>query len=186
MLNELCHWSPRHVEEIFENLLAERLPLAPQVDGPVEYIKPPLYLLRQSASEGKALCVNQCGDWSLQSSGYSAISHVWSEGLIATEEGFSRVQLDRLFKTLNQSGLQPQYLWIDTIALPAPGPDLSVEQKELKIQIINTLADVYDHAEVFICMDALLLRTMSTNCNKRPLMHKRPSWLDSPPYRSEH
>ncbi len=38
-------------------------------------------MMEQSARDESALCVNEKGEWSLRSSGYIALSHVWIEGL---------------------------------------------------------------------------------------------------------
>src|SRR5947207_11205978 len=131
-LNELRNWSIEAINAIFTQLSPELYPFAMSIQenndtgsptiGISQWIKPPLALLRRSATERAALCINASGEWSIRASGYMTISHVWKEGLQATEEGFSRLQLIRVFEALARVGLEPEFLWLDVLAIPTSGP----------------------------------------------------------------
>jgi len=168
--NELQYWSLPSIDSIFRQveLPAEYPPLAlrPSDDRDISLftlfsfqprnLRAPTHLVRRSATERNALCVNAAGQWSLRSSGYIALSHVWKEGIRGGPEGFNRFQLSRIIETLKKAGLEMEWLWIDVLAIPSGSG--SADDDELKVTIINNLADIYKQADAVLILDALLLR----------------------------
>jgi len=71
-------------------------------------------------------------------------------------EGFNRFQLSRIIETLKKAGLEMEWLWIDVLAIPSDCG--SADDDELKVTIINNLADIYKQADAVLILDALLLR----------------------------
>lgn len=181
-LNELRNWEPRMIANILSKLSHPPcLPLARQEKdlevnlleflsakvGKSLWVKPPENLVRRSAAEGKALCVNSQGRWSLRESGYVSVSHVWIEGIQADEHdrGIRRRQFERIFKTVARAGIGIEWIWLDVLALPNPPGKggMKPEKKKLKTAIINNLANIYSHADAVVVLDALLLRLPSVD-----------------------
>ena len=124
-----------------------------------KWIKAPRSLMEQAVKEDKALCLNVRGQWSLRSTGYMAISHVWSEGIQSDPEGrgFQQKQLTRIFEVIKKTNAE--WIWMDVLAIPAGGgPTSTLKDEILKIDIINTMATVYSKADAVIILDALTLQ----------------------------
>lgn len=124
-----------------------------------KWIKAPRHLMEQAVKEDKALCLNAHGKWSLRSTGYMALSHVWSEGIQSDPDGhgFQQKQLARIFEVITRTGAE--WIWMDVLAIPGEGGSTSTLKDEmLKIDIINTMANVYSKADAVIVLDALVLQ----------------------------
>ncbi len=123
------------------------------------WIKAPRDLMEQAVQEDKALCLNAQGQWSLRSTGYMALSHVWIEGIQSDPDGrgFQQKQLARIFEVIKRTGAE--WIWMDVLAIPGGGgPTSTLKDEMLKIEIINTMASVYSKADAVIVLDALVLQ----------------------------
>lgn len=128
-------------------------------ERPPKWIKAPRNLMEQAVKEDKALCLNVQGQWSLRSTGYMALSHVWIEGIQSDPDGrgFQQRQLARIFEVIKKTGAE--WIWMDVLAIPGGGGSTSTLKDEmLKIDIINTMATVYSRADAVIILDALVLQ----------------------------
>jgi len=124
-----------------------------------KWIKAPRKLMEQAVEEDKALCLNAAGQWSLRTTGYMALSHVWIEGIQSDPDGrgFQQKQLSRIFEVIKKTGAE--WIWMDVLAIPGGGgPTLTIKDELLKINIINTMAIVYSKADAVIILDALVLQ----------------------------
>ena len=132
---------------------------------PPEWVSPPRAMMKQSAHEESALCINAHGEWSLRSSGYVALSHVWTEGLQQDKfhQGLSRLKVDAIFSLLRSRAVNATWVWTDTLAIPSGGdPETtSLEDDMLKIDIINAMSQIYSHADAVLIIDALVLQLHS-------------------------
>ncbi|KAK6218861.1 monocarboxylate transporter [Colletotrichum tabaci] len=177
-LNELRGWSTSAVESVLSKIKRPCIghcPLnytSPDSDEtsigrrlgswlPSAWVRPPLGLVRQAVDERKALCVNRRFQWSLCGDGYFAVSHVWGEGIRADPNGrgLARQHLTRVFDALASTGAE--WIWLDVLAVPNADPEglnLSPEEKELQVKVINTLPQVYEGATAVIVFDALVLQ----------------------------
>ncbi|KAJ0164404.1 hypothetical protein CTA2_1061 [Colletotrichum tanaceti] len=179
-LNELRGWSASAVESVLSKIKRPRIghcPLSYASPGPDEsetsigrylgswlpsaWVRPPLGLVRQAVEERKALCVNKRFQWGLCGDGYFAVSHVWGEGIRADPQGrgLARQHLTRVFEALASTGAE--WIWLDVLAVPnadQEGLNLSPEEKELQVKVINTLPQVYQGATAVVVLDALVLQ----------------------------
>ncbi|KAK1960882.1 monocarboxylate transporter [Colletotrichum sublineola] len=177
-LNELREWSPSTVEKILAKVQRPCIGHCPLRDTnsdtdetfikqrfgnwlPPAWARPPLDIVRRAVAEKKALCVNRRFQWKLCSSDYFAVSHVWGEGIRADHKGrgLTRQHLTRIFDALAITGAE--WIWLDVLAVPNADPEgknLSQEEKDLQVDVINTLPQVYEGATAVIVFDALVLQ----------------------------
>ncbi|KAL8832631.1 MAG: hypothetical protein Q9191_000147 [Dirinaria sp. TL-2023a] len=189
-MNEVRQWTPDELSNVlskvagmkenlkiiddalsFDSLLASlrKVALEPTLSSMISqarqgcYVKAPLELMQASVMQKAALCVNREGEWSLRKDGYMALSHVWEEGIQADPQnlGLPRYILDQIFKIIEPVGAT--WLWLDGLAIAGGNRTLSSGEEALKIDIINTLASVYERAEAVIVFDAIVLRLHSTD-----------------------
>ena len=134
----------------------------PAQDEPAKWVCPPRTMMEQSAREETALCVNVHGQWSLRTSGYVALSHVWIEGLQRDKvhQGLSNQKVDSIFALLQSRAIDAAWIWTDALAIPSGGdPETSaLEDDMLTIDIINAMPQIYSHADVVLIIDALVLQ----------------------------
>ena len=124
------------------------------------WVKPELELVRQAVLTGAALCVNRDGEFSLRTEGYQALSHTWSEGLSAdpANRGLARWQLQKLFSLIpsEECGGAPNWLWIDSLAIPN-GANKTAEEQRLNRECVNMMFDIYTRADGVLVLDAMML-----------------------------
>lgn len=170
--NELCYWTEKELDEIFNNLhhLPENVPLdklvsfVARADPAPVFIKPSLESIEQSASKLGALCVNRQGEFSINpAEGFAALSHVWSQGLGADDDnrGLDASLLQQVFDKVEPLGVQ--WIWTDSLAIPGGKRALNLIEEELKGALINAMADIYRQAKFVVVLDALCLRLNSTD-----------------------
>lgn len=90
------------------NSRSERWMSAPTPNLPTQWISPPRAMIERSARDGTALCINEHGQWSLRTSGYVALSHVWIEGLQRDKDfnGVSNQKVKAIFALLRSRSVQ--------------------------------------------------------------------------------
>ncbi|KAL8917111.1 MAG: hypothetical protein Q9208_008150 [Pyrenodesmia sp. 3 TL-2023] len=128
------------------------------------WISPPRELMHRSAQEQAALCVNAQGKWSLRTSGYIALSHVWIEGLQRDNEhnGLLGEKFRAIFVLLKHRHIEAEWIWTDVLVIPGGDPAKASSADEmLTTDIINTLPLIYSRADAVIIVDALLLQLHS-------------------------
>lgn len=134
----------------------------PAQDEPLKWVCPPRTMMEQSAREETALCINVHGQWSLRTSGYVALSHVWIEGLQRDKihQGLSSQKVDSIFALLQSRAIDAAWIWTDALAIPSGGdPETSaLEDDMLTIDIINAMPQIYSHADAVLIIDALVLQ----------------------------
>jgi hypothetical protein len=177
-MNEVMGWPVEEVEDILQKIKRPKYdycPLKAESPDPDEsfvrryvnwmlpsaWVKPPLELIRRSVREKLILCVNKSFQWKLLNGNYMAVSHVWAEGIRADSKGrgLTREHLSRIFEHIAKTGAE--WIWLDVLSVPNADPEgknLTQEEKDLQIDVINTLPDVYSKAEAVIVLDALLLQ----------------------------
>ena len=128
------------------------------------WIKAPHELVKQSAAEHKALCINAKGKFSLRENDYFAVSHVWIEGIQGNQmnKGVSSTVINHIFKSVS-SVPDVEWLWLDVLAIPSGHDTLSAAQEIEKIDIINSLGSIYEKAKAIIIFDALVKHLDSTD-----------------------
>ena len=164
---ELTAWTPSLLSHYLDKI--PRLPdVADTVKRPnflqhQHWIKPPDGLIKKAAEEKLALCINASGEWRLMRSGYAAMSHVWEEGLYADprNRGLPRSVIDQLFFKLRP--LKVKWIWLDSLAIPGGGRDLTLEETFVKVKLINNMYSIYSNARLVVIMDALLLQLQTRN-----------------------
>lgn len=126
-----------------------------------KWIKPPWELMQQSARETKALCINARGEFALLDEGFFAISHAGIEGLYEDESnrGLPLSVIDQLLKLTKP--LNAQWLWIDSLSIPAGRRDLNVAEERLKNELINMMTNIYGNATGVIVLDAMVMNMLS-------------------------
>jgi ankyrin repeat protein len=126
-----------------------------------KWVKPKWDLMQQSAREEKALCVNMKGEFALLDDGFFAISHAGIEGLFedVNNRGLPLSVIDQLF-TLTKP-LNAQWLWIDSLSIPAGRRDLNVAEERLKNELINMMTKIYGSATSVIVLDAMVMNMLS-------------------------
>jgi ankyrin repeat protein len=130
-------------------------------ENPTTWVSPPREMMEKSVREEVALCVNAAGQWSLRTSGYVALSHVWIEGLQRNRihDGLEQTKVARIFKTLKRVNIDAEWIWTDVLAIPAGGDiTTNVEDEMLTTDIINMLPSIYAKADSVIVLDALTLQ----------------------------
>ena len=130
-------------------------------DTKVKWISPSRPMMKASVCDGAALCINRNGEWSLRTSGYVALSHVWIEGLQCDKEhdGLEQEKVEAIFSLLESSQVKAGWVWTDVLAIPAGGqPTTNPGDEELTIDIINNLPQIYARADAVIIIDALVLQ----------------------------
>lgn len=135
-------------------------------DQDSRWISPPQELMHRSVQEQAALCVNAKGKWSLKTSGYVALSHVWIEGLQRDNEhsGLLDEKFRAIFALLNDRHIKAEWVWTDVLVIPGSNPaKASPADEMLTINIINTLPLIYSNADSVIIIDALVLQLHSSN-----------------------
>ena len=136
----------------------------PHQDAQLKWISPPRTLMKQAAQNEMALCINEQGKWSLRTSDYVALSHVWIEGLQRdkTHDGLSSQKINGIFTLLRSRSVQTKWVWTDVLVIPAGGDASSSREDEtIILDIINTLPQIYSRADAVIIVDALLLQLHS-------------------------
>ncbi|KAL8958135.1 MAG: hypothetical protein Q9193_004747 [Seirophora villosa] len=130
------------------------------------WMSPPRELMHRSVQEQAALCVNAKGEWSLRTSGYVALSHVWIEGLQRDNEhnGLPGEKFRAIFALLDSHHIEAHWVWTDVLVIPGGDPAKASSADEmLTIDIINTLPFIYSNADSVIIFDALVLQLHSEN-----------------------
>ena len=134
----------------------------PAQHEPSKWISPPRAIMKQSAQEETALCINVDGQWSLRTSGYVALSHVWIEGLQRDKvhQGLSEQKVNSIFALLQSRAIDATWIWTDALAIPSCGdPETSaLEDDMLTIDIINAMPQIYSRADAVLIIDALVLQ----------------------------
>ena len=134
---------------------------------PSKWVSPPRAMMQQAAQEETALCVNVYGQWSLRTSGYVALSHVWIEGLQRDKvhQGLSTQKVDSIFALLQSRAIDAEWIWTDALAIPSGGdPEISaLEDDMLTIDVINAMPKIYSHADAVVIIDALVLQLHTQN-----------------------
>lgn len=127
------------------------------------WLKPPAELLKGSADEGLALCFNSTGDWDLRDNDYFAISHVWEEGIQADplNRGIPLPHVQQIIARIRQTGAE--WIWLDGLAIPGSSRSLTLAEEEIKIAVINNLANIYSRARAVIIFDAQVMQLRSTD-----------------------
>ena len=125
---------------------------------PSYWIKAPEAMITASARDKMALCVNEKGEWMTRSKGYGALSHVWSEGTHGDSEnrGVPRHIIQQIFHRISQLGVE--WIWMDSLAIPGGSRALSVHEEKIKVDLINSMASIYENADMVIVLDALVMR----------------------------
>jgi len=130
-------------------------------DTDVKWVSPPRVMMKQAARDELALCVNEAGEWSLRTSGYVALSHVWIEGLQRNNihDGVEHVKFKAIFDLFKAKQIKAEWVWGDVLAIPAGGlPTTAIEDEMLTIDTINQLPNIYSRADAVIIIDALVLQ----------------------------
>lgn len=131
-----------------------------------KWVSPSRDLMQRSIDEQKALCYNATGEWSLRSTDYVALSHVWAEGLQRdnAHDGVPKAKLDLLFDVLKKRGIDAEWIWTDILAIPGGNdPTTSIENELLKINHINIMPTIYSNADAVVILDALVLQLHAEN-----------------------
>ena len=146
---------------------------ASSLDWIFTFVKAPLPLIRQSAEQYAALCVNKLGKFQVRRSGYAVMSHVWGEtcgwntptswGPVEPElrkKGIIYRHFRRFFDRCDA-----EWLWVDILAMPELFDDMTAAEKTqtegLRTGVINSLRNIYMRADKVVCLDSLLLRLHS-------------------------
>lgn len=135
------------------------------------FISSPMDMLRQAAQAKMAVCVNTWGQFSIRSSGYAAISHVWfetmglefhDEKVKQDERGLNYMHFSRIISKAAASSTC-KWFWLDLLAVPqiAGNEDEVSMLRELKTDVVNSLINVYRNADTVIILDALTLQLSS-------------------------
>lgn len=177
--NELAYWGEDELDDVFRSLnaspveiqgglLSFTVPSATLDEEQVgTFVKPTIDDIKRSVDAGGALCVNKSGDFCVSPpSGYSALSHVWSQGIGADDNnrGLRRCLLDQVFEKLRPLGVE--WIWTDTLAIPGGRRKLSALEEQLKGSLINSMPRVYQNAKNVVIFDALNLRLHSVDALK--------------------
>ncbi|KAL8716775.1 MAG: hypothetical protein Q9225_005928 [Loekoesia sp. 1 TL-2023] len=128
------------------------------------WVSPPREMMHQSVKEQAALCVNAKAQWSLRTSGYVALSHVWIEGLQRDSDhnGLPGQKFRAIFALLKDRKIEAEWVWTDVLVIPGEDPAKTSSADEmLTIDIINTLPLIYSRADAVIIIDALVLQLRS-------------------------
>lgn len=136
-------------------------------DEPCTWISPPRAMVEQSARGETALCINAEGEWSLRTSGYVALSHVWIEGLQqdTVHQALTNQKVDSMFTLLQSRAINAAWIWTDTLAIPSGGDTETGALKDemLKTDIINAMPQIYSRADAVLIIDALVLQLHPQN-----------------------
>jgi hypothetical protein len=174
--NELCYWEESEVHQVFAKLDTtpstikrglrsfEETTSATKVPLPdTELLKPDVKLMLESVEKRAALCVNEAGKFSLRDTDYVAMSHVWIEGVGADldNRGLPRRLIKSIFDQIRS--MDVEWIWLDSLAIPGGVEALSLHEEELKVSLINCLADIYRKAKSVVILDALVLRLRSVD-----------------------
>ncbi|KAK0515302.1 hypothetical protein JMJ35_002681 [Cladonia borealis] len=133
------------------------LPSLFESDSP--WLSPPRSLVLQAAQEKAALCINAGMEWSIRRSDYVALSHVWSEGLQQDKQrkAVQGNKIDLVFKTLIKANIRTEWIWTDVLSIPGGGgPTDNLDDDLLKMNIINSMPEIYANAEAVVIFDALV------------------------------
>lgn len=175
--NELAYWLENELDEVFDSLNASPAELqrgllsftvpaeASELDDDVDtFVKPTIKDIEESVEVGGALCVNESGAFCVDPpGGYTALSHVWSQGIGADNEnrGLRKCLLDQVFEKLRP--LNITWIWTDSLAIPGGRLKLSAHEEQLKAGLINCMPEVYQNAKNVVIFDALNLRLNSVD-----------------------
>lgn len=130
----------------------------------LKWVSPPRQLMHQSVEEQAALCVNAKKEWSLRTSGYVALSHVWIEGLQRDKDhdGLSGEKFRAIFTLIENRRIDAEWVWADVLVIPGEHPArVNPADGQLTVDIINTLPLIYSRADAVIVLDALVLQLRS-------------------------
>ena len=131
-----------------------------------DWISAPRSLIDQSARERSALCINEQGQWSLRTSGYVALSHVWIEGLQRDKEknGVNSQKVDAIFALRRSSSVQAVWVGTDVLVIPSgANPGSALEDEMITLDVINNMPQIYSRADAVVIIDAMLLQLHSTD-----------------------
>jgi len=137
------------------------------------FVKAPLSVIRKSAQQQAALCVNRNGKFATRTEGYAVLSHVWGEtcgwnmpndwGPVEPEVRRQGIFYHHFLKFFDRCDVE--WLWVDILAMPESFDDMTAAQKaeteELRTGVINSLRNIYTRADKVVCLDGLLLRLHS-------------------------
>lgn len=175
-MNELCYWTEKELDEVFDNLVVPRgarldqlisftLRHAPNNGAHVtDFVKPTFEEIQDSVEKMGALCVNRSGVFCTNpAGGFVALSHVWSQGLGADDDnrGLHRDLLNQVFDKVEPLGIR--WVWTDSLAIPGGKRTLQFLEEEAKSALINAMAKIYQQARMVLVFDALCLRLNSTD-----------------------
>ncbi|CAF9937082.1 MAG: hypothetical protein HETSPECPRED_010546 [Heterodermia speciosa] len=146
---------------------------SPVVDWMFTFVKAPMPLLWQSVNERAALCVNKLGKFQLRTGGYAVMSHVWGEtcgwntptswGPIDAALRKKGIIYSHFIKFFDRC--DAEWLWVDILAMPEVFDDMTAAEKAqaetVRTGVINSLNNIYTHADKVVCLDSLLLRLHS-------------------------
>lgn len=176
--NELAYWLEDELDEVFKSLdaspaelqrgiLSFTVPAGASSEGNDKidtFVKPTIEDIEKSVEAKGALCVNESGAFCVNPpGGYTALSHVWSQGIGADNEnrGLRKGLLDQVFEKLRP--LDIAWIWTDSLAIPGGRLKLSAREEQLKADLINCMPDVYQNAKNVVIFDALNLRLNSVD-----------------------
>jgi hypothetical protein len=175
-MNDLCFWEESEVRQVFAKLdttpaaikrglrsFEDDIPKSRTSLSEAELLKPDVKLMMQSVEKHAALCVNEAGEFSLRDNDYVAMSHVWIEGVGADldNRGLPHRLIKSIFSRIRS--LNTEWIWLDSLAIPGGVEALTLHEEELKVSLINCLADVYRKAKAVVILDALVLRLRSVD-----------------------
>jgi hypothetical protein len=128
----------------------------------VDWLLPTYELVRRSANDQLALCVNREGQFLLKETNYVALSHVWSEGLYADSQGrgLPRYVIEEIFDRL--AGHTIEWIWLDSLVIPNVDPTRP-ELSTIKTALINMMPEIYGEARWVIFLDALVMEVDSAD-----------------------
>lgn len=135
------------------------------------FVSSPMDMLREAAQSKMAVCVNSRGQFSIRSSGYAAISHVWvetmglefhDEKIMQDERGINYAHFNRIISKAVASS-SCEWFWLDLLAVPqiVGNEDEASMLRKLKTNVVNSLINVYRNADTVIILDALALQLSS-------------------------
>lgn len=154
-----------------EEILPQIVKINYDAIGSSFFVSSPMDMLREAAQSKMAVCVNSWGQFSIRSSGYAAISHVWGETMglefndekiMQDERGINYAHFNRIISQAAASS-PCKWFWLDLLAVPQiVGNEDEVSMlRKLKTNVVNSLIDVYRNADTVIILDALTLQLSS-------------------------
>lgn len=139
----------------------------------------PRKLVEDAILQKGALCINENGELAIRTRDYVAISHAWSEGLQFNElhQGVEKAKIDLIFQALSRQCIATSWIWVDVIAVPGPSnAGKTGEEDILKIDVLNTLADVYRNADGIAIFDPLTLQLAKNHPRSLAIVLRCSKW----------